>query len=189
MCAGGACGAVEYYKPSSCWLGARRRGISHTRTSLPPLLTLRTSARPLAMPPSFKVFALSWQPAAARPQELGSLPGPGARCRVVVLNPGAVATPLLAGQLAGGGNDYFSSHAARPEGTRWAAQLRKGGAAAQAYMRQHAQPPSAASPWAHLSAQAIPRPLGTPRHRGDTPPPLCAQTPCVWGWHLLAYAT
>ena len=61
--------------------------------------------------------------------------------RVVVVNPGAMRTPLLAAQMRGGSNAFFERHAARPEGTLWEAPLRKGAAVAQGYMERHGGDP------------------------------------------------
>eukprot|EP01065_Artemidia_motanka_P034423 TRINITY_DN4183_c0_g1_i1.p1 TRINITY_DN4183_c0_g1~~TRINITY_DN4183_c0_g1_i1.p1 ORF type:complete len:348 (+),score=62.94 TRINITY_DN4183_c0_g1_i1:67-1110(+) len=74
--------------------------------------------------------------AVAFSQELGSL-----GVNTVVLNPGAMKTPLMKNQQTGGSNDWFTVAAER-EGTLFRKQLLKGAVVAQGYMQRNAQDPS-----------------------------------------------
>jgi NAD(P)-dependent dehydrogenase (short-subunit alcohol dehydrogenase family) len=125
--------------------------------SAPPLIVVTGSELSLAGvsnafngPYSMSKFAIEAYAAALR-QELSLLPGRAVA--VTVLNPGAVDTPLVSNQLAGGSNAFFERHAAdyaqlletRPEGvhgTRWRSALSVGAKWAQAYMQYHAVPAS-----------------------------------------------
>ena len=72
-------------------------------------------------------------------QELGVLQdGP---VKVILVNPGAHATPLLLNQLSGGSNAFFERHRKREGGSLWDDALAKGGKVAQKYMEQFAKSP------------------------------------------------
>jgi 2,3-dihydro-2,3-dihydroxybenzoate dehydrogenase len=89
-------------------------------------------------PYSMSKFALEAYAVGLR-QELSVLQdGP---VKVIVVNPGAHATPLLLDQLSGGSNAFFEQHAAREGGTLWAGALARGGRVAQQYMRRFAKSP------------------------------------------------
>ena len=60
--------------------------------------------------------------------------------KVVIVNPGAHATPLLINQLSGGSNAFFERHSI-PGGSLWEDALSKGGQVAQNYMKRYAQDP------------------------------------------------
>ena len=88
-------------------------------------------------PYSMSKFALEAFAAALR-QEMLLLPG--GPC-VVIINPGAMKTPMLLNQLSGGANAFFELHANRAEGTRWRDSLLAGGEIAASYMERHGKNP------------------------------------------------
>ena len=58
---------------------------------------------------------------------------------VVVLNPGAMSTPMLFSQMAGGSNAFFEQYAA--QGSVYGPFLRRGGVIAQEYMSRNKRDP------------------------------------------------
>ena len=60
--------------------------------------------------------------------------------KVVIVNPGAHATPLLINQLSGGSNAFFERHNVAG-GSLWRDALSKGGQVAQDYMTRYARDP------------------------------------------------
>lgn len=90
-------------------------------------------------PYSMSKFALEAYATGLR-QELSVLrDGP---VKVIVVNPGAHATPLLLDQMSGGTNAFFERHASREGGTLWAKELAKGGVVAKKYMKRFAKCPT-----------------------------------------------
>ena len=89
-------------------------------------------------PYSMSKYALEAYAVALR-QELSVLKDGTAK--VVVVNPGAFATPLLKDQLRGGSNAFFERHCESDGGTLWREQLLRGGRVAQQYMERFARPP------------------------------------------------
>ena len=63
--------------------------------------------------------------------------------QVVVINPGAMRTPLLTAQLRGGNNAFLEKP---PADSLFAAAMRKGAVVAQDYMERHAKDPTKLAP-------------------------------------------
>lgn len=87
-------------------------------------------------PYSMSKFALEAYAASLR-LELSLLPNP---IDVVILNPGAMNTPMLQDQMTGGTNAFFEQWAAR--GGIYAPFLRRGGILAQDYMKRNKRDPN-----------------------------------------------
>ena len=90
-------------------------------------------------------------------QELSLLEPP---VDVVVLNPGAMATPMLTNQGSGGPNAFMEAAARRP-GTHFAPFLLRGQRLAEAYIARNTQPPelvaSAVEEIIHRGTRKAPR--------------------------------
>jgi len=109
-------------------------------------------------PYSMSKFAVEAFSVALR-QELSLLSDP---VSVVVLNLGAMQTPMVEDQLAGGSNAFFEQAARRP-GTLFENALLKGNRAAQMYMRRTASSPEIVAATVHEIVH-LPRHIVHPRY-------------------------